>query len=101
MPIKKGSVNQDMIVAIESGQLIISEHAAIRMRKRDIVFSDVEEATYSAIREELKDSLTSDGLAWKYALRGFNDNGDKDIRLMVLYLEIPKMLLVTAIDKNE
>ncbi len=101
MPIKSESVIQDMIAAIESGQLIISDHAATRMKERNIDFSDVEEAAYRAIREDMKDSQTKDGLAWKYALRGFNDDGDKDIRLVVLYLEKPKMLLVTAIDKNE
>lgn len=101
MPIKSESVIQDMIAAIESGLLIISDHAATRMKERNIDFSDVEEAAYRAIREDMKDSQTKDGLAWKYALRGFNDDGDKDIRLVVLYLEKPKMLLVTAIDKNE
>ena len=93
VPIKSVSIIQDVIEAVESGQFIISDHAAIRMKERNIDFSDVEEAVYRATREEVKDSPTNDGLAWKYALRGF--------RLVVLYLEKPKMLLVTAIDKNE
>ncbi len=101
VPIKSVSIIQDVIEAVESGQFIISDHAAIRMKERNIDFSDVEEAVYRATREEVKDSPTNDGLAWKYALRGFNDDGNKDIRLVVLYLEKPKMLLVTAIDKNE
>ena len=101
MPIKSESVIQDVIEAVESGQLIISDHAATRMKERNIDFSDVEEAVYRATRDEVKDSQTNDGLAWKYALRGFNDDGNKDIRLIVLYLQKPKMLLVTAIDKNE
>lgn len=71
------------------------------MRERNIDFSDVEEAIYRAQREEVKDVVTNDGLAWRYALRGSNDNGNKDIRLVVIYLERPKMLLITAIDKNE
>ena len=101
MPIKSESVIQDVIKAVESGQLIISDHAATRMKERNIDFSDVEEALYRATRDEVKDSQTNDGLAWKYALRGFNDDGNKDIRLIVLYLQKPKMLLVTAVDKNE
>lgn len=101
MPIKSESVIQDVIEAVESGQLIISDHAATRMKERNIDFSDVEEAVYRATRDEVKDSLTKDGLAWKYVLRGFNDDGNKNIRLIVLYLEKPKMLVVTAIDKNE
>jgi hypothetical protein len=101
MPIKSESVILDVIKAVESGKFIISEHAATRMKERNINFSDVEEAVYRLTREEVKDSLTNDGLAWKYALRGSNDDGNKDIRLVVLYLEKPKMLLVTAIDKND
>ncbi len=101
MPIKSESVVSDAIEAVELGQFIISDHAALRMKERNIDFSDVEEAVYRAKRDMAKDSLTSDGLAWKYALRGFNDNGIKDIRLIVLYLQKPKMLLVTVIDKNE
>ena len=67
MPIKSVSVIQDVIEAVESGQLIISDHAATRMKERNIDFSDVEEAVYHATRDEVKDSQTNDGLAWKYA----------------------------------
>lgn len=54
---------------------------------------------YRANREVDKDRLTDDGKEWKYAIRGLNDNGDKDIRIVVVYIE-PKILIVTAIDKN-
>ncbi len=99
-PIKKETVIQDIIEAVEGGQLVLSDHALVRMQERNIDFSDIEEAIYRSIREEDRDSLTDDGLAWKYAIRGLNDFYDKDIRLVVLYLEEPKMLVVTAIDKN-
>ena len=69
-------------------------------KERDIQFSDIEEAVYNAIREDSKDELTDDGTDWKYVIRGNNDNGDKDIRLVVVYLKDPKMLLITVIDKN-
>ncbi|MEI8348351.1 MAG: DUF4258 domain-containing protein, partial [Pseudomonadota bacterium] len=101
LPVKKDNVIQDVISAIESGQFIPSIHAQSRMVERDINFSDVEEAVYNSKREEGKDELTRDGKAWKYALRGLNENQDKDIRLVVLYLENPKMLLVTVINTNE
>ena len=99
-PIKKETVIQDIIEAVESGQLVLSDHALLRMQERNIDFTDIEEAIYRSIREEERDSLTDDGFAWKYAIRGSNDFYDKDIRLVVLYLEEPKMLVVTAIDKN-
>jgi hypothetical protein len=62
--------------------------------------TDIEEMIYQAQREDIKDVITKDGLAWKYAIRGKNDKGDKDIRLVVLYKN-PGMLIVTAIDKNK
>ncbi len=94
MPIKSESVIQDLILALELGTLMISNHAGLRMKERNIDFSDVEEAIFEARREEFKDELTLDGKAWKYAISG------RGIRLVVLYLEKPKMLLVTIIDKD-
>ena len=99
-PKKKETVIQDVIAAVEKGHLIPSSHASERMSERDIQFSDIEEAVYNAIREDSKDELTDDGTDWKYVIRGNNDNGDKDIRLVVVYLKDPKMLLITVIDKN-
>ena len=99
-PIKKETVIQDVITAVEKGHLIPSSHASLRMDERDIQFSDIEEAVYNAIREDFKDGLTDDGLDWKYVIRGTNSNGDKDIRMVVVYLKDPKMLLITVIDKN-
>lgn len=100
-PIKKESVLLDVIKATEVGQLIPSEHAQKQMKARDIDFSDIEEAVYKAQREDHKDQLTDDKQEWKYAIRGLNDKGDKDIRIVVVYLESPKMLIITAIDKNK
>ena len=97
---KKPNVIQDVIAAVEAGRLIPSTHAQEQMRNRDIVFSDIEEMVYAAQREEHKDSLTNEKNAWKYALRGPNANGDKDIRIIVKYID-PKILIVTAIDKNK
>ena len=50
-PIKKETVIQDIIEAVESGQLVLSDHALVRMRERNIDFSDIEEAIYRSIRE--------------------------------------------------
>lgn len=100
-PIKKESVLLDVIKAVEDGQLIPSKHALEQMKARDIDFSDIEEVVYRAQREDHKDQLTDDKQEWKYAIRGLNDQGDKDIRIVVVYLESPKMLIITAIDKNK
>ncbi len=101
MPNKKETVLQDVIAAIDAGALIPSKHALEQMADRDIDMSDIEEAAYQAYREEFKDSLNNDGSDWKYAIRGENKNGDKDIRIIVAYLDDPKMLIITAIDKNK
>ncbi len=101
LPIKKETVLLDLIFATEAGLLTPSVHAIEQMKARNIDFSDIEEAVYTAVREDHKDELTKDSTAWKYAIRGTNQNGDKDIRIIVLYLESPRMLIVTAIDKNK
>jgi nitroreductase len=100
-PIKKSTVLQDLITAMEAGQLIPSKHALEQMKARDLDLSDIEEAAYRAYREAHKDQLTDDKQEWKYAIRGLNDLGDKDIRIVLVYLESPKMLIITAIDKNK
>lgn len=97
---KRPNVIQDAIAALESGHLIPSVHAQQQMEKRDIQMSDIEEAIFSAYREESKDSLTNDGKSWKYAIRGKNDNGNKDLRIIIVFAD-PKTIIVTAIDKNK
>lgn len=54
---------------------------------------------YQAQREDQKDELTNDKSDWKYAIRGKNNNGDKDLRIIVIF-DDPKAIIVTAIDKN-
>ena len=100
LPSKKEHVIQDVINAHERGHLIPSKHALEQMKARGISLLDIEEMIFKASREEDKDQLTDDGKFWKYAIRGPNENGDKDIRIIVLYID-PKMLIVTAIDKNK
>lgn len=62
--------------------------------------SDIEEMLYRAQREKNKDQMRNDGMDWKYALRGLNDNGDKDLRVIVVFNE-PDTVIVTVIDKNK
>ena len=100
MPIKQVNVVQEVVKALEEGRLRLSFHAQEQMAKRNILVSDLEEALYRARREERKDSLTDDKKAWKYSLRGLNDIGDKDLRIIVLF-DDPNVLVVTAIDKNK
>lgn len=97
---KRPNVVQDVIEALESGNLIPSFHALEQMEKRDIQFSDIEEAIYKAHREESKDSLSKNGRNWKYSLRGKNKNDDKDLRIIVVF-DDPDAIIVTAIDKNK
>lgn len=97
---KRTNVIQDVIKALEGGNLIPSNHAQEQMEKRDVQMSDVEEMLYRAQREESKDSLTKDKRDWKYALRGLNDSGEKDIRVIVVFND-PDTVIVTVIDKNK
>jgi hypothetical protein len=55
---------------------------------------------YRAQREESKDRLRNDGQDWKYALRGLNDSGDKDIRIIVVFNDLDAVI-ITVIDKNK
>lgn len=96
---KRPNVLAAVIAAHEKGQLIPSTHASEQMANRDVQMSDIEEMIYRAQREETKDSLSNDGKNWKYALRGPNDNGDKDIRIIVIFNN-PDIVIVTVIDKN-
>ncbi|MEN0060401.1 MAG: DUF4258 domain-containing protein [Bdellovibrio sp.] len=97
---KRANVIQDVIKASESGNLVPSFHAEQQMEKRDVQISDIEEMLYRAQREDDKDSPTKDGKGWKYALRGLNDNGDKDIRIIVAFND-PDTVIITVIDKNK
>ena len=97
---KRENIVPEVIRALEEGRLRYSFHAQEQMTKRDILVSDIEEALYRSQREENKDSLTNDKKAWKYSLRGANDNGDKDLRIIILFDE-PNVLVVTAIDKSK
>ncbi len=98
-PEKRNTVIQDCIKAHSNGSLILSNHAQEQMKKRNILYSDIEEMIYQAQREDQKDELTNDKSDWKYAIRGKNNNGDKDLRIIVIF-DDPKAIIVTAIDKN-
>jgi Domain of unknown function (DUF4258) len=100
MTIKKINVIADVINALESGNLVPSLHAQAKMEVRKVAMSDIEEMIYRSQRDEFKDELTKDGKAWKYALRGLNDKGDKDIRIIIVFYD-PKTVIVTVIDKNK
>jgi len=96
---KRPNVIQDVIAAFETGSLVLSFHAEQQMQARDVQMSDIEEMIYRARRENSKDSLRNDGKDWKYALRGLNNDGDKDIRAIVVFND-PDTVVVTVIDKN-
>ncbi len=100
MPIKRSNVIEEVIKALEEGRLIPTTHAQDQMKNRDIQISDVEEALYRSVCEDFNDKLTDDQLDWKYSLRGTNDSGDKDLRIIIVFKD-PKVLIITAIDKNK
>lgn len=96
---KRSNVIPAVIAAFEKGLLIPSFHATEQMQIRDVQFSDIEEMIYRSQREEHKDALRKDGKDWKYAIRGSNANGEKDIRLIVIFND-PEAVIITVIDKN-
>jgi hypothetical protein len=97
---KRPDVIHAVIKAFEKGRLIPSFHAEKQMQARYIQMSDIEEMIYRAHIEDHKDSPRNDGKDWKYSLRGLNDKGDKDIRIIVVF-NGPDTVVVTAIDMNK
>ena len=61
--------------------------------------SDLYEAICNASREEHKDELNTQTGDWKYAIRGTNIDGDKDIRIIIVFKN-PTTLILTVIDLN-
>lgn len=97
---KRPNVIATVITAAENGLLVPTRHAEKQMKARDVQMSDIEEMLYRAQREDHKDGIAKDGKSWKYAIRGLNDNGDKDIRIIVVF-DDPETAIVTVIDKNK
>lgn len=97
---KRHDVIRDVIKSYEGGLFITSVHAAEQMVARDVQLSDIEEMIYRAYREEHKDSLAKNGKTWKYALRGLNDNRNKDIRIIIAFND-SDAVIITVIDKNK
>lgn len=98
---KEENVIYKVLQALESGQLLLSFHAMEQMNAREVKFSDVSEAIYRCIREEYKDVYHQNPYnmkrSWRYAIRGRNDSGEKDLRVIVA-LENPKSVIITVID---
>jgi len=100
---KEDNIIQRVLKALESGNLLLSFHAMEQMSAREIKFSDISEALYRCERQEHKDvyleSPKTKKWGWRFAIRGLNDVGDKDIRIIVV-LQDPKIVVVTVIDLN-
>ena len=96
-PIKKNNILIKVIDALENEHLKPTMHALERMQERGILLSDVHEAIYCAKREEHKDEFNTRTGDWKYAIRGLNAEGSKDIRLIVVFVD-PTTLILTVID---
>lgn len=99
-PNKREDILLAVIEALENGNLRPTTHVLERMEERKILFSDMAEAIYNASREESKDEFNANTGDWKYAIRGLNDDGVKDIRLIVVFKN-PKTLILTVIDLNQ
>lgn len=100
---KKEDIFKIILEALESGNLTLSFHAMEQMQARKVVFSDVKEALYQGQREEQKDDYRQNPKtkkwSWRYAIRGENESGEKDLRVIVA-IEDPKTIVVTVIDLN-
>ncbi len=98
---KEDNILQIVLEALESGNLLLSFHAMEQMSAREIKFSDISEALYRCERQEYKDVYLENPITkkwnWRFAIRGLNDNGDKDLRIIVV-LQNPKTVIVTVID---
>lgn len=99
IPTKKEGILQAVIHSLESDNLKLTFHVLQRMHERKILLSDLHEAIYSGIREEYKDEFNHQTGDWKYAIRGKNNDGDKDIRIIVV-MKDPATLILTVIDLN-
>jgi hypothetical protein len=73
------------------------------MSERGIDYADVREAILNGKREEQKDDYRQNPKnkfwSWRYAIRGLNDNEDKDLRIVVI-MDDPQTVVVTVIDLN-
>jgi hypothetical protein len=100
---KEENVLQLVIHGLEEGHLFLSFDAIEQMQKREIKFSDICEAIYRSEREEHKDTYLehpkTKRWSWRFAIRGKNDVGDKDLRI-IFVIQNPKVIIVTAIDLN-
>ena len=94
---KKEDVLVSAIRAMESGNLRMTFHATERMKERNILLSDLEEAIFNGRREEYKDEFNSRTGNWKYAIRGCNDDEDKELRIIVAFKD-PLTMVITVID---
>ena len=99
-PIKRADVLLILLHAVETGNVKLTFHVLQRMQERRILLSDVFEAIYNARREESKDIFNIKTGDWKYAVRGYNEDGDKDIRIIFVFKD-PATLILTVIDLNK
>lgn len=99
-PNKKEDILLAVINSVESGNLRLTFHVLQRMKERRILLSDVYDVIFNARREENKDEFNPFTGDWKYAIRGLNSDGDKDIRLILVFKD-PATLILTVIDLNQ
>lgn len=78
---KEENVLQKVLLALESGQLLLSFHA---MEHKDVQHQNSSTKSWS----------------WRYAIRGRNDSGEKDLRIIVV-IENPKTVIITVIDLDK
>jgi hypothetical protein len=52
-PIKKETVIQDIIEAVEGGQFVLSDHALVRMQESNIYFSDLMMGLHGSMQSEV------------------------------------------------
>lgn len=94
---KKEDVLLSAIRAIESGNLRMTFHAIERMKERNILLNEIEEAIFNGKREEHKDEFNPERGSWKYAIRGNTDDEDKELRIVIAFKD-PLTMVITVID---
>jgi predicted transcriptional regulator len=99
-PEKDALVVAKVATFLIADQIQFPVHARQQMHIRDITRSDVLEVLSRGWREPRKDEWKEAFRQWRYAYRGHDDSGIKNLRVAVA-LEDSGVIVVTAIDLDK
>lgn len=98
--VKKENILELVRSSLEKGTLRITMHALDRMKERNLSWSDLKDVIVNGRREFKKDLYNIEAGEWKYAIRGFNEEKEKDIRVIVVLGDF-KILVITMIELKD